>query len=138
MGDNCEYFFDISTWEPDVNRPFSEETNKKFIEKYGYGMNAEAVKAYSAMYIIADALERAGTTDPDAICNADVREQPDRWAFCRCDSSEIVFDLQSGQMVNAPLVISQFRKVDGKMSRVTVWPESEARVGWTAEFPYNK
>ena len=52
-------------------------------------------------------------------------------------SSEIVFD-ETGQMINAPLVISQFRKVDGVMSRVSVWPESEARVGWTAEFPYSK
>jgi branched-chain amino acid transport system substrate-binding protein len=54
-GDNCEFFFDISTWEPDVNRPNSAEVNKKFTEKYGYGMNAEAVKAYVGMYIIADA-----------------------------------------------------------------------------------
>lgn len=136
VGDNCEYFFDISTWEPDVNRPYSEETNAKFTEKYGYAMNAEAVKAYAAMYIIADALERAGTTDPDAICEAmaatNLTEGPQQMY-----SSEIVFD-ESGQMVNAPLVISQFRKVDGKMSRVSVWPESEARVGWTAEFPYSK
>lgn len=133
-GDNCEYFFDISTWEPDVNRPFSEETNAKFKEKYGYGMNAEAVKAYSAMYIIADALERAGTTDADAICEAlaatNLTEGPQQMY-----SSEVVFD-ETGQMINAPLVISQFRKVDGVMSRVTVWPAEEARVGWEPVFPY--
>ena len=133
-GDNCEYFFDISTWEPDVNRPFSEETNAKFKEKYGYAMNAEAVKAYSAMYIIADALERAGTTDADAICAAlaetNLTEGPQQMY-----SSEISFD-STGQMVNAPLVISQFRKVDGVMSRVTVWPAEEARVDWEPVFPY--
>lgn len=133
-GDNCEYFFDISTWEPDVNRPFSAETNEKFKEKYGYGMNAEAVKAYSAMYIIADALERAGTTDADAICEAlaatNLTEGPQQMY-----SSEVVFD-ETGQMINAPLVISQFRKVDGVMSRVTVWPAEEARVGWEPVFPY--
>ena len=133
-GDNCEYFFDISTWEPDVNRPFSVETNEKFKEKYGYGMNAEAVKAYSAMYIIADALERAGTTDADAICEAlaatNLTEGPQQMY-----SSEVVFD-ETGQMINAPLVISQFRKVDGVMSRVSVWPAEEARVGWEPVFPY--
>ena len=133
-GDNCEYFFDISTWEPDVNRPFSAETNEKFKEKYGYGMNAEAVKAYSAMYIIADALERAGTTDADAICEAlaatNLTEGPQQMY-----SSEVVFD-ETGQMINAPLVISQFRKVDGVMSRVSVWPAEEARVGWEPVFPY--
>lgn len=136
VGDNCENFFDISTWEPDVNRPFSEETNAKFTEKYGYGMNTEAVKAYSAMYIIADALERAGTTDADAICKAlaetNLTEGPQQMY-----SSEVVFD-STGQMVNAPLVISQFRKVDGKMARVSVWPAEEARVGWEPVFPYAK
>ena len=135
-GDNCEYFFDISTWEPDVNRPYSQEANEKFTEKYGYGMNAEAVKAYSAMYIIADALERAGSTDPDAICQAlaetNLTEGPQQMY-----SSAITFD-ETGQMEDAPLVISQFRKVDGVMERVTVWPESDAREGWSPEFPYNK
>ena len=135
-GDNCEYFFDISTWEPDVNRPYSEETNAKFTEKYGYGMNAEAVKAYSAMYIIADALERAGSTDPDAICQAlaetNLTEGPQQMY-----SSAVTFD-ETGQMEDAPLVISQCRKVDGVMERVTVWPESDAREVWSPEFPYNK
>ena len=52
-------------------------------------------------------------------------------------SSAITFD-ETGQMEDAPLVISQFRKVDGVMERVTVWPESDAREGWAPEFPYNK
>jgi hypothetical protein len=29
-------------------------TNEKFKQKYGYAMNAEAVKAYVGMYVIAD------------------------------------------------------------------------------------
>ncbi len=45
-GNASENYFDISTWEPDVNRPSSQEVNQKFKEKYGYAMNAEAVKAY--------------------------------------------------------------------------------------------
>ncbi|HQD91041.1 MAG TPA: ABC transporter substrate-binding protein, partial [Syntrophomonadaceae bacterium] len=108
-GDNCEYYFDISTWEPDVNRPFSQEVNQKFTEKYGYAMNAEAVKAYASMYIIADALERAGSTDPEALRQAfaetNITEGPTQMY-----ASEIVFD-ETGQMVNAPLVISQMRKI---------------------------
>ena len=50
-------------------------------------------------------------------------------------ASEIVFD-ETGQMVNAPLVISQYRKVDGKMERVSVWPEAEARPGMEIVWPY--
>ena len=133
-GDNCEYYFDISTWEPDVNRPFSQEVNQKFTEKYGYAMNAEAVKAYASMYIIADALERAGSTDPEALRQAfaetNITEGPTQMY-----ASEIVFD-ETGQMVNAPLVISQMRKIDGKMERVSVWPEAEARPGMEIVWPY--
>jgi len=133
-GDNCEYFFDISTWEPDVNRPFSKEVNEKFKEKYGYGMNAEAVKAYTAMYVIKDALERAGSLDPEAIRKA-LAETKLTEGRTRMYASEISFD-ESGQMVNAPLIISQFRKVDGEMQRVTVWPKEDARPGWEPVWPF--
>ncbi|TEB08417.1 hypothetical protein Psch_01980 [Pelotomaculum schinkii] len=133
-GDNCEYFYDISTWEPDVNRPFSQEVNKKFTEKYGYGMNAEAVKAYTTMYVIKDALERAASVDPEAIRKA-LSETKLSEGVTQMYASEIVFD-ESGQMVNAPLIISQFRKVDGKMERVTVWPAKDARPDWEPVWPF--
>lgn len=132
-GDNCEYFFDISTWEPDVNRPFSSEVNKKFKEKYGYSMNAEAVKAYTAMYVIKDALERAGSVQPDSIRNALAGTKLTE-GVTQMYASEISF--KDGQMVNAPLVISQFRKVDGEMQRVTVWPEQDARPGFEPVWPF--
>lgn len=133
-GDNCENFFDISTWEPDANRPHSQEVNKKFTEKYGYGMNAEAVKAYTAVYVIKDALERAGSIDPEAIRKA-LSETRLKDGVTQMYASEIFFD-ESGQMVNAPLIISQFRKVNGKMERVTVWPEKDARPGWKPVWPF--
>lgn len=133
-GDACENFFDISTWEPDVNRPNSKEINERFTEKYGYGMNAEAVKAYASMYVIKDALERAGSTDGEALRKAlsetNITEGPTQMY-----ASEIVFD-ETGQMTNAPLVISQFQKVDGKMQRVSVWPEAEARPGMDIVWPF--
>lgn len=133
-GDNCEYFFDISTWEPDVNRPFSNEVNEKFKQKYGYGMNAEAVKAYVAMYIIADALERAGSADSEALSKALTETKLDS-GVAQMYAAETVFD-ETGQMVNAPLVISQYRKVDGEMQRVTVYPEEEARPGMEIVWPF--
>lgn len=133
-GDNCEFFFDISTWEPDVNRPNSAEVNKKFTEKYGYGMNAEAVKAYVGMYIIADALERAGSADAEALRKA-LSETKITDGLAQMYAAETVFD-ETGQMVNAPLVISQYQKIDGKMQRVSVWPKEEARPGIELVWPF--
>ena len=133
-GDACENFFDISTWEPDVNRPNSQDINKKFKEKYGYAMNAEAVKAYVAMYVIADTLERAGSTDPAklqaAFVATDLKSGP-----AQMYASETKFDA-TGQMVNAPIVICQYQKVNGKMERITVYPKAEARVGSQIVWPY--
>jgi branched-chain amino acid transport system substrate-binding protein len=133
-GDACENFFDISTWEPDVNRPASKETNEKFKQKYGYAMNAEAVKAYVGMYVIADTLERAGSTDPvklrDAFASTELKSGP-----AQMYAAETKFD-ETGQMVNAPIVICQYQKVNGKMERVTVYPQAEARVGSQIVWPY--
>jgi branched-chain amino acid transport system substrate-binding protein len=133
-GDNCQNFFDISTWEPDVNRPNSKEVNEKFTKKYGYGMNAEAVKAYTAMYVIKDALERAASTDPEALRKA-LAETDITDGLTQMYSSEIKFDA-TGQQIDAPLLISQFQKVDGKMQRVSVWPEKEARPGMKIVWPF--
>lgn len=133
-GEACENFFDISTWEPDVNRPNSQDINKKFKEKYGYAMNAEAVKAYVGMYVIADVLDRAGSTDPEklraAFAATDLKSGP-----AQMYASETKFD-ETGQMINAPLVICQYQKVNGTMERVTVYPEAEARVGSQIVWPY--
>ncbi len=133
-GDASEYFFDISTCEPDVNRPSSKEVNERFKAKYGYGMNAEAVKAYAGMYVIADALERAGSTEPEKIREAFAATDINEGAT-QMYASQTKFD-ETGQMINAPLVICQYQKVNGKMERVTVWPEKEARVGSKIVWPY--
>jgi branched-chain amino acid transport system substrate-binding protein len=50
-------------------------------------------------------------------------------------AAETVFD-ETGQMVNAPLVISQYQKIDGKMQRVSVWPKEEARPGIELVWPF--
>lgn len=124
-GKNAEYFFDVSSWEADVNRPFSKEVQEKFLAKYGTTMSNEAVKAYVSMYVIADALERAGSTDPEKLRQA-LNETDITEGVTQMYAPRIVFD-ETGQMTSQALVIAQFREVDGKLQRVTVWPEEDAR-----------
>jgi branched-chain amino acid transport system substrate-binding protein len=86
------------------------------------------------MYVIKDALEKAGSTEPDKLREAfvatDLQSGP-----AQMYASQTKFD-ETGQMINAPLVICQYQKVNGKMERVTVWPEKEARVGSQIVWPY--
>lgn len=133
-GKNADYLFDIVEWETDLNRPGLTETNEKFKKLYGHNMNGESVDAYAAMYVIKEALEQAGSTDPDALRKtlADIQVCGGKVGLLAYDC--IDFD-ESGQNKNANLVIVQTRMMDGQMDRITVWPKNVRRAGYTPVFP---
>jgi len=124
-GDATLGFFDVSAWEQDVSRPFSKEINDKFVKKYGYPLNGEGVKAYTAMYVIADALERAGSTDSEklrqAFAETNMKEGP-----VQMYTKQIHFD-KTQTLPDPSLIMVQFQKVNGKVERITVWPKEVAR-----------
>ncbi|BDG59063.1 ABC transporter substrate-binding protein [Caldinitratiruptor microaerophilus] len=124
-GENAEYFFDVSSWETDVRRPHVQEINEKFQQKFGVLPSNEAVKAYVAMYVIKDVLERAGSLEADKIRDA-FNQTNITEGITQVYAPTIKFD-DKGQMISQALVIAQYRKVNGKIERVTVWPEKEAR-----------
>ncbi|NIS62813.1 MAG: ABC transporter substrate-binding protein, partial [Proteobacteria bacterium] len=66
-GKNSLYHFDACEWEADLNRPGLKETNAKFKERYGYNISPEAANVYASMYVLKDALERAGSADPEKL-----------------------------------------------------------------------
>jgi branched-chain amino acid transport system substrate-binding protein len=133
-GDAAVHFFDLAAWETDVNRPYSKETDQKFFDKYGMHMNGEMVKEYVGIYTIADALERAASTDSEklreAFASANITQGP-----TQIYAKTIHFD-ETGTMPDPNLVMVQFQKIDGKVERVTVWPKEDARPGAEMVFPY--
>ncbi len=68
-GDLAECFYD-SNYHWDASDPAAQEVRDRFMAEYGEEMRTSAVLAYQAMYIIADAVERAGSADPAAIRDA--------------------------------------------------------------------
>jgi len=135
VGKNAEYLFDIVEWETDLNRPGLKETNDKFKKLYGYNLTGEAVDAYAAMYLIKDVLERAKSTDPNALraALAATNLKGGKTGLLAYDS--IQFD-QTGQNKNASLVVVQVRTgKDGKMDRISVWPKNVRRAGYKVVFP---
>jgi len=131
---NAKFMFDIVEWETDVNKPGAKETNDKYKAKYGSNLTGEAVDAYVAMYVIADALERAASLEPakirDALAATDLGTGPA--AIVAYDS--IKFDA-TGQNENAALAIVQINDLGQGLERITVWPKTSRRAGYTPVFP---
>ena len=133
-GENSRYLFDIVEWETDVSKPGAKEANDKYKAKYGQNLTGEAVDAYLAMYVLKDALERAGSLEPgkirDALAATDLSDGPGM--IVGYDS--VKFDA-SGQNQNASLVMVQVNDVGNGLERITVWPKGARRAGYTPVFP---
>ena len=133
-GKNAKYIFDIVEWETDVNKPGAKEANAKYKAKYGYNLAGEAVDAYLAIYVLKDALERSGSLDPakirDALASTNLTSSPGM--IVGYDAVE--FD-KPGQNNHASLVMVQINDLGKGLERITVWPKSARRAGYTPTFP---
>jgi branched-chain amino acid transport system substrate-binding protein len=137
-GKNCENIFDVSEWEPDMNRPAIATLNAEFKKRYTFDLTAETVDAFVSVYVIADALERAQSTDPeeirDALADTDLCRGKGNPGIDVVAYKCIEFD-KTGQNKNARFAVVQFRDINGSMERVTVWPADAARKGFKPVFP---
>ena len=134
---NALGIFDEVEWNTDVNKPAAKPANEKFKKKYGYDLTVESVDAYVAMYVVADALERAASTDPAKIRDALAATNLTTGPGMIVSYDGVQFD-ETGQNKNAGIVIVQVANVDGKPDRVTVWPKAARRAGYVPAFPANK
>ena len=113
-GDLAQCFYD-SNFHWDAANPDALAVREAYEAEFGEPMRTGAVFSYQAVYVIADAIERAGSADPGAI----------REALAATDYSEyllpypgnIQFD-ETGENVNARPVLMQVQ--DGEV--VQVWP----------------
>jgi branched-chain amino acid transport system substrate-binding protein len=117
------YYFVQEDWQIDIldtnKDPRLAEADKRTRELLGYGMSAYVSQGLSAVYVIADALERAKSADRaklrDAIAATDITSGPALFPGYQ----RIKFDEQ-GQNTFAHGVISE--NIGGK--RRTVWPSA--------------
>jgi branched-chain amino acid transport system substrate-binding protein len=133
-GKNSKYLFDIVEWETDVNKPGADKTNEKFKKLYGYNLAGESVDAYVAMYVLADALERAKSTDPKAIRDALAKTKLEKGPAMIVGYNAIEFD-DAGQNKHAALVMVQVNDIGKGMERITVWPKASRRANYKPVFP---
>lgn len=111
--------YDIQTI---TNNEEIAEIGAKFEEKYGYFMPEQATSAFSAIYLIAQALENAGTTDQDAV----MTELKALTCETATPGGAISID-ETGANVNAHAVIIQWQAgEDGVYRTQSVFPAEEA------------
>jgi branched-chain amino acid transport system substrate-binding protein len=133
-GKNAQNLFDIVEWETDVNKAGAKETNDKYKAKYGQNLTGEAVDAYVAMYVLKDALERAGSIEPEKIREALAATNLTSGPGMIVGYNSVKFD-KTGQNENASLVMVQVNDIGNGLERITIWPKSARRAGYTPVFP---
>ena len=69
-GDTAEYTISVTQWTPDAKWTGSREWADKFRTRFNYAPNYHSVQAYMSLMILADAIERAGSTDRTAVRDA--------------------------------------------------------------------
>jgi branched-chain amino acid transport system permease protein len=114
-GDTAEYTISVTQWTSDAKWQGSQEWAKAYVERYKLQPSYHAVQAYISLKVLADAIQRAGTTDRTAIRDALRKTKIEDSIF-----GPISFD-ESGQN-DHPVAITQVQ--NGKF--VTVWPISAA------------
>lgn len=133
-GKNARYIFDIVEWETDVNKPGAKEANEKFKSKYGYNLAGESVDGYVAMYVLADALERAKSLDPKAIRDTLAKTKLTKGPGMIVGYGAVEFD-ETGQNKHAALVMVQINDIGKGIERISVWPKGARRAGYKPAFP---
>ena len=124
VGDLAEYLFDLTEWASDLSHtPLVQEKNEAYKKSNSdhREFNGAAAYRYAGTYVLADAIERAGSTDRkairEALANTHITEGP----ATILPYSPIEFD-EKGQAKDTVMVMVQY--LNGK--RTTIWPESVA------------
>src|SRR5690606_16989715 len=104
-----------------INTPFAQRFWDEFVATYKVEPNELSVSAYGAVWVLKDALERAGSADPQAIRDALAKTDIRNTDITKLLGYDIVID-KTGQNTEKRYVMQQ---IDGTKYR-TVWPESLA------------
>lgn len=117
-GDASDYVYSATLWTPSVPYPGALAYYDKFVAKYKTPTEYHGAEAYSAMYVIADALKRANSLTP-----ADVREALAKTNLITAFGPVkfIAYDKKTNQN-KLPTFLVQWQK--GKLE--TVWPAKVA------------
>lgn len=70
LGEDAEGVVSVASWNLDVNKKGIDDVAKRYKEKNGEFITEHSGEAYSAMWVIAHAIEKAASADPQKIRDA--------------------------------------------------------------------
>ncbi|MEW6424584.1 MAG: ABC transporter substrate-binding protein [Bacillota bacterium] len=119
LGKDGYYVFSREVWALDFGKKkqIVEKVNDLYKQKYGSNMNGNSARAFTALLVLADAINRAGSTDPAAIKKA-LEETNIPGDQLIMPWQGVKFDPATHQNVLGSGIIVQIQ--DGQY--VTVWP----------------
>jgi branched-chain amino acid transport system substrate-binding protein len=123
VGNQANNYFTLGFWTPTLTLPSSsgfEEAVSQYQSKFGAAMDEYSAVAYTATFVMADALERAASTKPEDIRAAMSATNIKVGQFGNLFRFDITFP-PDGQ-VPSNFIVAQH--IDGKS--VVVWPSSSA------------
>lgn len=126
LGRDADLTFTVGEWATDVKKKGVAEIAKRFKDKFGVEMNGHAAETYMSTYVLANALERAGSRDRKKLRDALATTK-----LCG-DKNILPYDCirfdQTGQSPEAQLIVMQIQ--GGKHK--TVWPfdTAAAKLVW--------
>ena len=117
-GDASEYVCSATLWAPSVPYPGAGDYYDKYFARYRSAPEYHGAEAYAAMYVIADALERAKSLTPKAVRDA-LAETDMMTVF---GPVKFVSYGKKTQQNRLPALLVQW--INGKLE--TVWPKEVA------------
>jgi branched-chain amino acid transport system substrate-binding protein len=116
LGKTAEYIFQLGYMSAHMNLPGARRFDANMKKRFGKPATSDAAYCYSAIYILRDALEKAGSVDGkkirDALASLDEPSVP--WAVCSITG--VKYD-EKGENLYGNLCVSQF--LNGEYR--TVW-----------------
>lgn len=119
VGEGAEYLMTENTWSLDSvsDKPWVAEINDLCLQQAGVALNGNYARALQAFFTLVDVLERAGSTDGEALKEAAMATDlgPESM-ICAWDG--VKFD-ERGQNIHAAGIMTQVQSGE----YVTIWPE---------------
>jgi branched-chain amino acid transport system substrate-binding protein len=118
LGKDGNYVLSREVWALDLTsrNPLIKQANDIYAKKYGTDFNGNSARSFTGIYALADAINRAGSTQPEAIRKA-LSETNIPGAKLIMPWAGIKFDATGQNTLGSGIIV---QVLDGK--RVTVWP----------------